>query len=1632
MNPFLSVARLEFKADCGFDWGRWVWTCLAMTAVLACCSPAALAQRPTRKLEAAATAEEPGAVFLDDLQETGYTTLNQKLGKHGETSYPGEDVKHCRIGTTELKHALSTHPTQEKDAVVTYALEKKYRRLRTLAALTYPTPDDGLTLAMKLGWTGKALAPLRFRVVGDGKVLWESKPLQKHGDALECDISVEGVDQLRLECHCAGMASFAWAFWGNPRLIPLEGQNSTAAPSADPNVIAPRIMELPGLASAMALTEDGKFLIVAHQVTSTLSVWDVLAEKLVKTVATPAPRFVMCRGDRVFAVNNAEGTISMFSRAKNWGFVKKLETGSKNVVHISAPRGDFFKDELIATCHGPGAEGSERGVSNVLIDTKLNKYRNLAQAAAVATYSYDGKVILTQSPFRSSGEIGGFTQAGYVGGKATPIFAGAMERGYYISQEHPGPLWYGGNVVMAGAPNFVGIPAELGGRIIPDLSQRVLYAINDETLRAHRLDPTLALVGERPIRWQPKKEDYTGIANVVERHRHYTLDIPQAYTHGQNLHLFMIDGAKDRILMARTAALATPPAGGVLLAGVSSLPTLTPSEKPASPATSPMPAGAEKPDPNVIEPRVLELADLASAMALTEDGKHLIVAHQGSNSLSVWDVLADKVVKTIETPAPRFVMCRGNKVFIINNGEGTISLFARDKNWELVNQFETGSKNIVHISAPRGEFFKDELLATSHGQGPTGSYSDVANILVDTKLDKHRKLARADSVATYSYDGKIVVTQGSFNLSPAGGIGGFPQAAYVGRNASPIFRGDRESLGYVSQEHPGPFWYGGSVVVGGVPNCVKIPGDLGGRIIPDLSQRVLYSINEKAVRAHRLDATLAVIGERPIQWQPRKEDYAGIIKVIERHRHYTLDTPQAYTHGPNLHLFMLDGAKNCIVAARTLAIVTPPAGGVQLAPSAIAGAGAGAGGQPVAEVDEWGLPKRIADGTKLDTTMKAEVGAEFELLGGPEGLQLTKAGRLTWATTKEQIGPHELKVRIKAGTKVSIVRPRVEVVDKELIASAGSLAAADKGERLPLEVDNVVLVPSQNHASLLLLQGDRLRELGGTGLKVVSDQTLPKRYQLIATRGTDLLAVSNDPNQFDIIDRKTNKVRKSIKLDLGVVRILEITDMVPHPTKPVSYIAFRHSTEVPRYRFMIVNESTGKLEAPESAIAKWLRIDPAGRYLYSGFEDLYRIGTDFHVNPGFQIIESPKYDNIDWVITYDLKTPRLKPVDIQAQAGGNGAGIVLSADGKRITYLSHVGTPVHSENLVAWNPTKLKDTPVTYAVKGRGTTKLLAFHPTLPIVAIPGSGSAVLFDREKGTELKDKLQLTSQGLGEVKVEELFFTADGSGLIFDCNDLEGRYLRRVGLRLTKEEQATAAKGVAKAAEVAAAVPDAASPPKQKQNLVRILRSEVGALKQAGKTESLSAREINTLYADSIVLITTSNGTGTGFAVGKDGLVLTCAHVRADEGEISVTYSVVGKEKPETAVASLVRVDTDRDLALLKIKSPPLSCVVLGVASAGAAGESVTVIGNPGLGDAILSRTLTTGVISSVSRMFEGQEYIQTSAPINAGTSGGPMFDSSGRVIGLVVLKATTNEATAFAVPVKGLRKFLEEATAVGTK
>ncbi len=171
-----------------------------------------------------------------------------------------------------------------------------------------------------------------------------------------------------------------------------------------------------------------------------------------------------------------------------------------------------------------------------------------------------------------------------------------------------------------------------------------------------------------------------------------------------------------------------------------------------------------------------------------------------------------------------------------------------------------------------------------------------------------------------------------------------------------------------------------------------------------------------------------------------------------------------------------------------------------------------------------------------------------------------------------------------------------------------------------------------------------------------------------------------------------------------------------------------------------------------------------------------------------------------------------------------------------------------------------------------------------------------------------------------------------------------------------------------------------------------------------------------------------GVGSGFIVTADGHIVTSNHVIENASEIHVVLND-GQRLP----AEVLGRDPKTDLALLKIDAgSDLPYVAFGDSNNTRPGDWVVAIGNPfGLGG-----TATTGIISARGRDIHSgpyDDYLQIDAPINRGNSGGPLFDLSGRVIGVntaIYSPNGTNVGIGFAVPAEQAKSVISQLMQTG--
>ena len=205
-------------------------------------------------------------------------------------------------------------------------------------------------------------------------------------------------------------------------------------------------------------------------------------------------------------------------------------------------------------------------------------------------------------------------------------------------------------------------------------------------------------------------------------------------------------------------------------------------------------------------------------------------------------------------------------------------------------------------------------------------------------------------------------------------------------------------------------------------------------------------------------------------------------------------------------------------------------------------------------------------------------------------------------------------------------------------------------------------------------------------------------------------------------------------------------------------------------------------------------------------------------------------------------------------------------------------------------------------------------------------------------------------------------------------------------------------------------------------------------QPVKADTSSASSIYDLACKQVVAITTEvtytnyfgqtssqASCGSGFFITEDGYVLTNYHVISTAHQYGYAVSVLTYDGT-TYQATIVGVDEDNDIALLKIDAAGVTPVTFGDSDSMSVGDTVYAVGNP-LGE--LEFTMTSGMISALDRTIttsdgtdSGINMFQIDAAVNAGNSGGPVYNTSGQVIGIVTAKYSSSgvEGLGFAIPV----------------
>ena len=154
-------------------------------------------------------------------------------------------------------------------------------------------------------------------------------------------------------------------------------------------------------------------------------------------------------------------------------------------------------------------------------------------------------------------------------------------------------------------------------------------------------------------------------------------------------------------------------------------------------------------------------------------------------------------------------------------------------------------------------------------------------------------------------------------------------------------------------------------------------------------------------------------------------------------------------------------------------------------------------------------------------------------------------------------------------------------------------------------------------------------------------------------------------------------------------------------------------------------------------------------------------------------------------------------------------------------------------------------------------------------------------------------------------------------------------------------------------------------------------------------------------------------GSGFVISKDGRIVTNYHVIKNGSSAVIKFP----DGVFFVVDGVLASDKDRDVAIIKAHGNDFRALTLGDSNRLQVGEEVVAIGSP----LSLESTVSNGIVSAIRTVEdEGGKFLQITVPISPGSSGGPLFNMSGKVVGITTSHIKGGENLNFAIPINDVK------------
>lgn len=410
-----------------------------------------------------------------------------------------------------------------------------------------------------------------------------------------------------------------------------------------------------------------------------------------------------------------------------------------------------------------------------------------------------------------------------------------------------------------------------------------------------------------------------------------------------------------------------------------------------------------------IEFRILETDHPVSGLAMSEDGRQLVVLHLQANAVSIIDTETGQVRKVFRCNQPGAALCRNGRLYVGSQADGGLSVYSMET-WEILDKIPVCSTNFIFLTAPQGQHFDGTLLAKCRDPRMNPQEYAASIYLIDT-LRGSSRLINNRLRHNFAVDaaGKSVFLS-NYNLSGSCDygdfLGGMPEKSLRTVNIE-----GTGSIPYMRQLGDSPFWISYSFRMGnrdellypGLPP--QAPATLRGSfVIPDHQGTYVYTLSNGLFSAIQPAAGMAVVASQPVQL-PATLTHNVVSNEADVYSDQAFFSYAVRHHG-DVHLFLFKDPRIMPRGTMLYHAVFP--------------------GLMKTETSDNRIPGTAIVGQRLTCRISAETVRGATILNGPDNASVTPAGVLSW--TPAQPGVGQFKIRAVVGEKTEFLRFAIEAV----------------------------------------------------------------------------------------------------------------------------------------------------------------------------------------------------------------------------------------------------------------------------------------------------------------------------------------------------------------------------------------------------------------------------------------------------------------------------------------------------------------------------------------------------------------------------------------------------------------------------